>query len=92
MAATLIELGFKVARVEQTETPEMMAERCKSIKPTKFDKVVNREICQVTTKGTCTYGAQLTSAKQPLPSYMLGLIEKVKMNLCYSFYICFFCC
>lgn len=84
MAANLIELGFKVARVEQTETPEMMVERCKHIKPTKFDKVVKREICQITTKGTCTYGAQLTNAKQPLPCYMLGLIEKVKRCLIYS--------
>lgn len=27
MATTLIDKGFKVARVEQTETPEMMTER-----------------------------------------------------------------
>lgn len=77
MAATLIELGFKIARVEQTETPEMMAERCKGKKVTKFDKVVNREICQVSTKGTCVYGAQLTDAKQPMANYMLAISEKV---------------
>lgn len=29
-ADALIQKGYKVARVEQTETPEMMAERCKT--------------------------------------------------------------
>lgn len=77
MAGTLIELGFKVARVEQTETPEMMAERCKNKKVTKFDKVVSREICQVSTKGTCVYGAQITDATRPMSNYMLAVIEKV---------------
>ena len=28
-ADTLIEKGYKVARIEQTETPAMMEERCK---------------------------------------------------------------
>lgn len=77
MASSLIEQGFKVARVEQTETPEMMTERCKAKKSTKFDKVVNREICQISTQATCVYGAQLTNAKHPLPYYMLALAEKV---------------
>lgn len=77
MAASLIDQGFKVARVEQTETPEMMAERCKGLrKPTKYDKVVKREICQISTRGACIYGAQLTDAKQPLPVYMLAICEK----------------
>uniref|UniRef100_T1GJY4 DNA mismatch repair proteins mutS family domain-containing protein n=1 Tax=Megaselia scalaris TaxID=36166 RepID=T1GJY4_MEGSC len=41
MASTLIEKGFKVARVEQTETPDMMTARCKKMgKTTKFDKVL----------------------------------------------------
>lgn len=77
MAASLIEQGFKVARVEQTETPEMMAERCKGKKVTKFDKVVNREICEISSRGACIYGAQLTDAKQDLPCYMLAIAEKV---------------
>lgn len=77
MAATLIELGYKVARVEQTETPEMMADRCKERKVTKFDKVVKREICQISTKGTCVYGAQLTDATSSASKYMLAITEKV---------------
>ncbi|GIY02744.1 hypothetical protein CEXT_744411 [Caerostris extrusa] len=51
----LIEKGYKVARVEQTETPQMMEERCKKMRySTKYDKVVAREICQITSKGTRT--------------------------------------
>lgn len=79
MAASLIEQGFKVARVEQTETPEMMNERVKTTgKSTKFDKVVAREICQISMKGTCLYGAQMQEAKQAEPCYMLALAEKVR--------------
>ena len=52
-AEQLVEMGYKVARIEQTETPEMMEKRCKSMtRATKFDKVVRREICQVTSPGT----------------------------------------
>lgn len=32
MASTLVSKGYKVARVEQTETPDMMQERCKQSK------------------------------------------------------------
>lgn len=31
-SVNLIERGYKVARVEQTETPEMAAERCRQSK------------------------------------------------------------
>jgi len=31
-ASALIEKGYKVARIEQTETPEMMEERCRGSK------------------------------------------------------------
>uniref|UniRef100_A0A7E4W282 MUTSd domain-containing protein n=1 Tax=Panagrellus redivivus TaxID=6233 RepID=A0A7E4W282_PANRE len=50
----LISRGFKVARVEQTETPAMLAERNKT-KGAK-DKVVTREVCRVTTASTRTFG------------------------------------
>ena len=83
MANALIEKGFKVARTEQTETPEMMAERCKKQgKTTKFDKVVNREICQITTKATCVYGAQLPEAMHAQSCYMYAISEKVCMFGC----------
>jgi DNA mismatch repair protein MSH6 len=78
MANALIEKGFKVARTEQTETPEMMAERCKKQgKTTKYDKVVNREICQITTKATCVYSPQLPEAMHSLPCHMYAITEKV---------------
>lgn len=32
MSSTLVSKGYKVARVEQTETPDMMQERCKKSK------------------------------------------------------------
>ena len=57
-SSQLIEKGYKVARIEQTETPDMMAERIKRMsRTTKFDKVVEREMCQITSRGTRTYSA-----------------------------------
>ena len=44
MAATLCNKGYRVARVEQTETPEMLAARNKATKGAKA-KVVAREMC-----------------------------------------------
>jgi len=38
-SASLIERGYKVARVEQTENPEMMATRCS--KSMKFYKIIH---------------------------------------------------
>jgi DNA mismatch repair protein MSH6 len=54
MAEKLVNAGCKVARVEQTETPEQLQERKKrtvGVKP----KVVNREVCNILTSGTRTY-------------------------------------
>jgi DNA mismatch repair protein MSH6 len=41
--------------VEQTETPEMLAERKKKFKGKGSPKVVNREVCSVLTVGTRTF-------------------------------------
>ena len=46
----LINEGYKVAVVEQTETPEQLKERVK--KDNSKDTCVNRELCNVFTKGT----------------------------------------
>ncbi|KAL7733060.1 hypothetical protein ACLKA6_002861 [Drosophila palustris] len=75
MSTILIDRGYKVARVEQTETPDMMTERCKRIKPTKFDKVVAREICQITDRGTQVFGSQCAIGPNHQPNYMLALVE-----------------
>ena len=53
MADQLVRAGYKVARVEQTETPQMMAERKKKTK--NGPKVVNREVCSIMTLGTRTF-------------------------------------
>ncbi|KAH8396852.1 hypothetical protein KR215_005308 [Drosophila sulfurigaster] len=76
MSSILIDRGYKVARVEQTETPDMMTERCKRIKPTKFDKVVAREICQITDRGTQVFGSQCAIGPNHQPNYMLALVEQ----------------
>lgn len=78
MANSLVNRGFKVARCEQTETPEMMSERVKLMrKPTKFDKVVNREICQVVNVGTQVFGQQVAITDEYQPNYLMAVIEKV---------------
>lgn len=51
-ASAFIRKGFKVARVEQTETPAQLEERSKSQKIK--DKVVRRELCRITTTATQT--------------------------------------
>jgi DNA mismatch repair protein MSH6 len=53
-AAALVAKGYRVARVEQTETPEMLKER-NDRKGGKKEKVVAREVCSVMSKGTRTY-------------------------------------
>eukprot|EP01038_Epipyxis_sp_PR26KG_P007516 gene7516-10239_t len=53
-ASALVAKGYRVARVEQTETPEMLKER-NDAKKGKKDKVVIREMCSVMSKGTRTY-------------------------------------
>uniref|UniRef100_K3W7B0 DNA mismatch repair protein n=1 Tax=Globisporangium ultimum (strain ATCC 200006 / CBS 805.95 / DAOM BR144) TaxID=431595 RepID=K3W7B0_GLOUD len=52
MSSQLVEKGYRVARVEQTETPEMMKER-NAGSATK-SKVVRREICSLLSVGTNT--------------------------------------
>ncbi|KAL0119437.1 hypothetical protein PUN28_007732 [Cardiocondyla obscurior] len=90
-SASLIERGYKVARIEQTENPEMMAARCsKMTRPTKFDKVVKREICQVSTKGTRVYTPLDVQASTPNSNYLLSLVEKYDPgSTISSFGVCF---
>ena len=51
----LVKAGYKVARVEQTETPEMLNERKKKARVGNKPKVVNREVCSIVTAGTRTF-------------------------------------
>ena len=55
-ADKLVRAGYKVARIEQTETPDMLKERnTQMTKGKKKAKVVNREVCSIMTLGTRTY-------------------------------------
>jgi DNA mismatch repair protein MSH6 len=52
IVGTLVERGYRVARVEQTETPEMLKERKRGMKGGKKPMVVCREVCGVVSLGT----------------------------------------
>ncbi|NXO35111.1 MSH6 protein, partial [Locustella ochotensis] len=73
----LVQKGYKVARVEQTETPEMMEARCKSAGHTaRFDKVMRREICRIITKGTQTYSVMDCDPSENHSKFLLCVKEK----------------
>ncbi|GKY92700.1 hypothetical protein MPSEU_000240200 [Mayamaea pseudoterrestris] len=54
-ADMMVRAGYKVCRVEQTETPDQLKERKKKHKGKGSPKVVNREVCSILTAGTRTY-------------------------------------
>lgn len=59
-------------------------------KPTKFDKVVKREICQVSTRGTRVYTPLDVEASTPNSNYLLALVEKCNLDSSTSsFGVCF---
>uniref|UniRef100_F7GAE3 DNA mismatch repair protein n=1 Tax=Callithrix jacchus TaxID=9483 RepID=F7GAE3_CALJA len=74
---SLVQKGYKVARVEQTETPEMMEARCRKMAHiSKYDRVVRREICRIITKGTQTYSVLEGDPSENYNKYLLSLKEK----------------
>ncbi|CAH2095409.1 unnamed protein product [Euphydryas editha] len=89
MASTLVSKGYKVVRVEQTETPDMMQERCKnSGLSSKSDKVVRREVCQVSVRGARALGAQDAALAPAAAEYMLAVAEE-ESNGCSTYGVCF---
>lgn len=59
-------------------------------KTTKFDKVVKREICQISTRGTRVYTALDVEASTPNSNYLLSLVEKCPSGSGISHYgVCF---
>ncbi|OQR69623.1 DNA mismatch repair protein Msh6-like [Tropilaelaps mercedesae] len=69
----LVQKGYRCARVEQTETPAMMEERCKRLaKVSKTDRVVRREVCQISSKSLQLCGSMETSGS----SYLLAVRQK----------------
>lgn len=89
----LVQKGYKVARVEQTETPEMMEARCKTMaKPTKFDRVVRREVCRIITRGTQTYSVLDGAPSETQSKFLLSLKEKAEeesSGCCRTYGVCF---
>ena len=55
MADKLVRAGYKVARVEQTETPEMLKQRKKKMRGPGAPKALNREVCSIMSLGTRTF-------------------------------------
>lgn len=59
-------------------------------KTTKYDKVVKREICQISTKGTRVYTSQDVEASTPASTYLLAIVEKQVSDQSVSKYgVCF---
>lgn len=80
-ADTLIRKGYKVARIEQTETPAQLEERNAQAKVK--DKVVRRELCQITTQATQTYSTfsnlfdkENVNTGESESNYLLSICEK----------------
>lgn len=58
-AFVLVQNGFKVAVIEQVETPEELEERLKKNNPKdKAEKCIKRDLCNVFTKGTYIHESQ----------------------------------
>lgn len=76
-ADALVSKGYKVGRVEQTETPEMMTER---IKGTRQDKTVRREVCRITTPGTKTFNVLDGEVSNAFSQYLFSFVERVNTN------------
>lgn len=94
MSSTLVERGYKVARIEQVETPAMMEKRCEiEGKRTKYDKVVRREICQVSNIATQSYSSGLSSMASSQisssPNFILVIAEMIKTPSTSRYGICF---
>lgn len=89
----LVQKGYKVARVEQTETPEMMEARCKTMaKATRFDRVVKREVCRIITRGTQTYSVLDGAPSECQSKFLLSLKEKAEeesSGCCRTYGVCF---
>ncbi|RCN33738.1 MutS domain V protein [Ancylostoma caninum] len=94
-ADQLVSRGYKVARIEQTETPQQLEERNRKANGGK-ENVVRREVCRVTTSGTRTYavldGCNLyggeTDNGETQSKYLLSIKEQVEDHVS-TYGICF---
>lgn len=75
--------------MEQTETPDMLAERKKTaVKNDKSTKVVRREVCQVSMKGARIQSIQDAQIKKSVAEYLLAILE-VRQKKYIEFGVCF---
>nr|XP_023014438.1 probable DNA mismatch repair protein Msh6 [Leptinotarsa decemlineata] len=89
MARTLLQSGHKIVRVEEIETAEMMISRCAEISnPAESDKVIQREVCQITTMATCVFNAHMPDPFCFLPNYIYAICMTDKLGL-FVFGVCF---
>ncbi|XP_061481629.1 DNA mismatch repair protein Msh6 [Rhineura floridana] len=91
-SSILVQKGHKVVRVEQMETPEMMEARCRSLAhPTKYDRVVRREVCRIISKGTQTYSILDGDHLETHNKYLLCMKEKAddSAGICHTYGVCF---
>jgi len=94
-ASILVNKGYRVLRIEQTETPAMLEERIQRTgQKGKFDRVVKREVCQVTTKGTQMMSISDSVFHTAQNQYLLAVCEATGENdengrRCKSYGICF---
>ena len=77
-ADALVSKGYKVGRIEQTESVEMMTERTKG---TRQDKTVKREICRITTPGTKTFNLLDSEVSNAFSQYLISVVEKVSFKV-----------
>lgn len=91
MASVLVERGYKVARVEQTENPAMMEERVKQTgQRDKYSKVMKREVCQITDRGTQIFSnGQQKMTTSSDPNFLLSIAEVKKTPTTSRYGICF---
>lgn len=78
MSAQLVERGYRVARVEQTETPDMLKDR--NARSSVKAKVVRREICSLLSLGTHTNSyldAPISAQDRPVSRKLVALKELV---------------
>ncbi|CAK9302404.1 unnamed protein product [Gordionus sp. m RMFG-2023] len=75
-ADALVQKGYRVCRVEQTETVTAMEKRRENRDGSK-DKLVNREVCRIMSKGTKTFSYLDSLALETVPDnrYLLALTE-----------------
>ena len=89
-ASILINKGYRVLRIEQTETPAMMEERIQRTgQKGKFDRVVQREICQATTKGTQMMSVSDSVFHSAQNQYLLAVCESTGDRKLKTYGICF---